>query len=198
MARQPGEQTDLARLMTDDDLSPPQRGGGPSPYHEAAALVGVEIDPQKLLRTESVRSCSCPEDRGTDALKHNPNEADPWQYCPWCAKALYEDRVVTIEAWDSSDPDRPVIAGLSVVATASPNSPGLERTELGRDVIRRGVRLFAGEIVVRTDFASHARLAGVSPEMLSDAKARVRARLEPLGLWDERTFGLWAVLHVVR
>ena len=30
---------------------------------------------------------------------------------------------------------------------------------------------------------------------IEDTKSQLRVALQPLGLWDESTFGLWAVLH---
>jgi hypothetical protein len=43
-----------------------------------------------------------------------------------------------------------------------------------------------------------ARLADVTSEMLSDARARVLKRLHPLGLWDNKKFGVWAVLNTLK
>ncbi len=194
---------DLARLLEDDSphgASPDRRADGPLPYNEAAAIVGVEIDPQKLWRTEQVRGCDCLEVRTWSDGGGVPPvaTANEWQHCPWCGKPLYEERVVTIPEWDSTDPGRPLLAGLSVVTTGHPDSPGLALTELGREAIRHGVRMIAGEIVVRTDAGSMARMADANSEMLSDARARVLKRLLPLGLWDARKFGLWAVFNQVR
>lgn len=188
----------LADVAADADAT--TATGGPLPYYEAAAVVGVEIDPQKLVRSERTFT-PCSHLTDGDA-PDNPLLAtavnDQWDHCPWCAKPLYEDRVTTIPEWDSTDPDRPVLAGLSVVTTGHPDAPGLALTELGRAAILQGVRMFAGEIVARTDFGSTARLADVNSEMLADARARVLKRLHPLGLWDNKKFGVWAVLNTVR
>lgn len=173
---------------------------GPLPYSEATAVVGVEIDPQLLTRLEQVRACGCLEERtwsdggGVPAVA----TANEFAFCPWCGKELYESRLVTIPAWDSTDSTRPLLAGLSVVVIGTPDSPGLELTDLGREAIKKGSRVFVGEIVVRTDAAAPARLAPVTPEMLSDACARVRARLDPLGLWDGKKFGVWAIHTTIK
>ena len=189
---------DLAGLLDDD--RPDSRGDeGPIPYTEAAAVVGVEIDPHKLLRTEQVRGCDCLETRQSpDTDPVAAAVAKGWQNCPWCARPLYEERVVTIPEWDSTDPSRPLLAGLSVVATGHPDSPGLALTELGRAAIRQGVRMIVSEIVARTDAGAMARMADANPEMLADARARLQKRLLPLGLWDAKKFGVWAVLNRVR
>jgi hypothetical protein len=193
----------LADVVADnlsDNLTGTPTSAGPLPYYEAAAVVGMEIDPQKLVRTERTFT-PCEHLNFADA-PDNPllkaAVADEWEHCPWCGKPLYEEKIGTIPEWDSSDPDRPLLAGLSVVATGSPDSPGLVLTDLGRAVIRQGVRLFAGEIVVRTDAGAMARLADVTSEMLSDARARVLKRLHPLGLWDNKKFGVWAVLNTLK
>jgi len=161
---------------------------GPSPYYEAAAVLGVELDVQKLYREVRKRGCACFAE---------PPAADPeWQFCPHCGKPVYETSLVTIPEWDSTDPARILLAGLLVLTTANPNTPGLEKTAIGREVIRTGVRLIVGEYAARTDLGRHARMAEV-PDFAS-VRERLKTVLEPLGLWDDKKFGLWAVLNRVR
>ena len=150
------------------------------PNYEAAAVYGVEIDWDRLYRTERTRTCRCVADPPAE-----------WRYCPGCGHAVWEERRVAIPEWDSSDPGRPLLAGLTVVTTTVPSEPALSLTPLGRQVIRSGVRLFAG-VLARTDLGTLARRTEFDP--VRD-KAHVRERLEPLGLWDDARFGLWAILH---
>lgn len=168
-----------------------EAAGGPAPYYEAAAVIGVEIDPHKLYREVRKRGCQCYE-----AREGGDEPPDEWQCCPYCGKALWDVQMVTIPEWDSTDPARVLLAGLLVVTTANPDTPGLEKTPLGREVIRAGVRLVVGEYAARTDFARHARMAELTE--LASARERLKAKLEPLKLWDDKKFGVWAVLNRVR
>jgi hypothetical protein len=165
-----------------------QTRGGPTPYFEAAAAIGVEIDPRLLYRQETCRSCQCVENR--------KKEIDPeWENCPYCGKSITEVRMVAIPEWDSKDAGRLLLAGFTVVTTASPDLPGMESTHLGRDIIRRGVRLVVGEFVSRTDATRMARMTD-APDV-GATRSRLKEALEPLGLWDDKKFGLWAVLNRV-
>lgn len=157
-----------------------------APYYEAAAAIGVEIDPQLLHRETRHRGCDC-----------HPNPPDAWAYCPACGKPVWETRYAAIPEWDVSDPDQPLLAGLTVVRTTPPDSPGLDRTALGREAIRAGARFIVAHTVVRTDQMSLARRIDGTFD-IPVARHRLLHALAPLGLWDESKFGLWTVLRRIR
>jgi hypothetical protein len=162
------------------------------PYYEAAAVVGVEVDWASLFREVKSRLCGCPENAGVEI---HPD----WANCPFCGKPLYDVRHTPIPEWDAADPGRVMLAGFQVVTTAPPDSPGLEKTPLGRLAMRDGVRVFVGVAVARTDMSHLARKAGGDADPAGwAAPDRLEKALAPLGLWDPKRFGVWAVLNRVR
>ena len=186
-----------------DDVKPCEAGGGarekcercegPLAYHEAGAVLGVEVDAGKLWQQTRRRlpvvagGCDCCERQGL-------TRQEAWLHCPYCGTPLWEAVVRVIPQWDAGDPSRPTLAGLPVLMIYPPSSPGLERTAEGRRSLQSGCRVFVGEWLARTNLASPAGFVSLSCEEIAATKNRLKTVLEPLGLWDERKFGLWALL----
>lgn len=185
----PAPPADLVTAVSATADRPPPAADRPLPYYEAASMIGVEIDPARLQRETRTRACGCVENAG------EVPDAE-WTHCPYCGKALYATRVELIDEWDSRDPGRPLLCGFLVMSTAPPDTPGLEKTSLGRLAMRQGVRMIVGDPVARTDLGHLAqRVDAVSGDVVRE---RLERALAPLGLWDPKGFGLWAILCRVR
>lgn len=93
------------------------------------------------------------------------------QFCAVCGKPAWAEEDVPVAGYD---PDKGVLLGFKVYD--------------GTD----------GEFSVVAVVGARAnedKAMAKLPDDLPAEKARLRAALEPLGLWDEAAWGLWAVLH---
>jgi len=93
------------------------------------------------------------------------------KFCAECGKPATELEKVPIDGWDTIEQ-----AGLSNYTTTDDD------------------RQFVGVGVSVWDDGDAQRLSLDTVE-LSAVRDKVRSVLTPIGLWDEKSFGLWAVLY---
>ena len=132
----------------------------------AGAAIGVCVRKSQLYRSEQVPGCACP------VLVAGA------KFCPQCGKPMTKTRRVPIAGYDDG---KETVAGFPIV-WATHEERGESYCVIGSLCVRAG-----GEDV---------------PQMVAFVKSRdslhdsLKAALEPLGLWDEKAFGLWAVPNV--
>jgi len=140
-------------------------------YYDATAVLGVRIPLSRLKREEKVRGCGCAAMLPEVAAK----------FCPSCGKPLWITRTSFIPECKPSDGARcPVEAVAGMPATCG----------TGEDDW-----VFVGQFTprVRQHSQPWCQMLEVSGSV-EDLRQKLRAALEPLGLWVESQFGLWAVL----
>lgn len=132
----------------------------------ARAVLGCEVT-GKLYRIELKPSCAHAFDRTA------------FKFCPHCGKDSRDvENEVPIAGYD---PDEGVINTRS----------GPVRVAWTTDQ----KRMFAGFVAKADDhYSDGASMMPSSPGLVAPADW-VREALEPLGLWDPATFGLWALLY---
>lgn len=132
----------------------------------AITIIGVRIDRKKLYGQVSKKSCP-------HAV---PKEA---KFCPECGamnKPVVEQH--EIEGYDSS---RETVAGLKMITT------DFESKDPPRFAI-------GFEIKTESSGGEGPRFAFATIPNVEVIKADMYKRLKPLGLWDEKTFGVYAIL----
>ena len=55
---------------------------------------------------------------------------------------------------------------------------------------------YVGKTFQTNGYQDDKRVSFINEKVLTEAKAEVKAKLEPLGLWNEDNFGVWTVLYV--
>ncbi len=137
----------------------------------AKAVIGCEVT-GKLTRIVQRPRC-------------NHVKPDNAEFCPKCGKSTApEDVKEPIPGYDpEDDPDRltPALRQLATLTIAWTTDDE---------------RAFAGiQATTGSSRGSGDSTAHLPYSQIIDAKAKVKATLESLGLWDEASFGLWSVLY---
>jgi len=142
-------------------------------------VIGVRLSKDKIYKTDKVK-----------AFDHN--YPDTMKFCPETGKKLWK-----MDSWVARFPglergdDR--FASLKLVNGPYTYKPNEEKS-LGYD---SDVETFyLGKSFETNGYQDDKRVSFISPEMIANIKDKVRANLEPLGLWDEKEFGIWTVLYV--
>ena len=132
----------------------------------ACAVIGLKIDNNKLYTTKRVRGCG-----------HDLGENKKAKFCPECGEPTWDEDRVPIVGYDPDDFDTDggqVFAGYKLVM---PNGESDDA--------------FLAGLVLTDDEKGY----GFADEVdFSHIKAHMKKTLLPLGLWDEKEFGLWAIL----
>ncbi len=137
-------------------------------YH-AAAVVGCRVDRSKVFILEDVRLCSHPlPSMETQRLRMDVN------FCPICGKKLWSKEYKSIPQYDFVDE---TICGLRVVSN-----------EYNDEVY---IAAEVAEIDTHLDYDGKS----ISPHGIdTTVRERIKAILEPIGLWNEEEFGIWVVM----
>ena len=149
----------------------------------ANAIIGIEIDVEKIIPDRIVRACGCSR-KVTKDMK----------YCPTCSREAWRKEEDPIEGYDEGESDTDTIATLFGIEVM--NIRGVDKIDTDRYRILQtfaiGMRVSHGDI----NYGSNTPEMAALPENISDIKKRLKDALEPHGLWDESKFGLWAVGEV--
>ena len=144
----------------------------------ANAVIGVEVDVDKVFIRRKYRCCDCLNEIG-----------DNDNFCPNCGKKAWQFINGSIEEYednaDSIGFEPPTLCGFRVVQRWGYKDNPDSQSVIQMFVVGAGVK--------------HHANYGKDPNMLplekdiATIKAELKAKLEPLGLWEESKFGLWAV-----
>jgi hypothetical protein len=133
--------------------------------YDARAVIGAAVPAARLFETARARCCQHPEPAG--------------KFCPECGKPAWKDERRPVAAYQVDDETG-------------------EWSLAGLPVVRSGLDDASVYVGAATELATswNGDVSKVLPlsESVEAIRARVRGALEPLGLWDEGRFGLWALL----
>jgi hypothetical protein len=137
-------------------------------HYRAKATIGVKVSKASVMETKQVkvRGCECEEDF-TPKMK----------FCPACGKPIWTMQDTSTGAFDddSLEQGEPTIGGLTVIGTDG---------EYNEEFIVCGIEpIIAGE----GDGIDSFDLEDID---LVQIKSKLKAILEPKGLWDMKKFGL--------
>lgn len=137
----------------------------------AKAIIGCRIPLHKLSKTEQVRGCGCPYLQRSDV-----------NFCPQCGAPAQKTETSPIEEWDE---DNKTLFGYMYDDHGS-----------------NSIWAFFGPYIVSTESnraggdGSHCVKHPDAPgDAVTCARHWCRNKLKPVGLWDEKEFGLWAMLY---
>ncbi len=138
--------------------------------YSAKAVIGCEITGKLFYEATEAVPCA-----------HNPTIGVA--YCPMCGKKQYEPTWKLVDAAKWADDESLILVGdLPVVFAGYLGNKAHE------------LRAFVGIVATSDSYNDYAtRLDGKD---LAQWRDLVKQQLEPIGMWDESTFGLWAVLSV--
>lgn len=144
-----------------------------STSYYAKAIIGIEIDPSKLIEIRMERNCSC---------SYAPLKT--MNFCPNCSSKAWKK-----EEWSADkdfDYDNYKYCGLKVICLS----------DYDRDFYHIH-RMFIVAVGADTGDLCYSDSGGPVmcplPENISETKEMLKDILEPKGLWDESKFGLWAI-----
>lgn len=138
----------------------------------ANAVIGCEVT-GKLYRTFEVPGCRCTADKGG-------------KFCPSCGKSTIPRQEEEPMPFYDEDNQCLRIEDPSGTSVTIPVRYSTDRK-----------RAFAGIFsVVDDDHREGAKLLPMLEDRIGEEIRKIRSALEPLGLWDPSTFGLWSVLTV--
>lgn len=128
-------------------------------YH-SYAVVGVKIDPERLVTTKKVRGCQC-------------EKTPTGHFCSSCGEPAFIEEDECIEGYNEDED----IYGYKIIF-------GTDHNEA-----------FIAAIVCKDDDYGDSKNFSQMPTELERIKNDMRNTLDPIGLWDEKKFGLWSVLY---
>jgi hypothetical protein len=131
----------------------------------AVAIIGVELDPKALYTREMVRTCN-----------HPVSGAD--KFCPHCGKQVWTERRAPIPEYDVENGK---LFEMRVFSTGE------------EDHKRYFTGVMTPQAGIYVGMAQKANLSD-TPDVVANTKAALEQLLLPLGLWKERSFGLWVVM----
>jgi hypothetical protein len=142
-------------------------------------VVGIKFEKKDLFEIKTVK-----------AFNHNYPET--MKFCPETGKKLW-----SIDKWSAKFPglergdDR--FAGLKLV-----NGPNVYKKN---DESTYGFEsdpetFYIGKSFQTNGYQDDKRVSLITEKALAESKAEVKEKLEPLGLWDEKNFGVWTVLYI--
>lgn len=139
--------------------------------YSSYAVIGVKIDPKKLVITEKVRNCSC-EVKNIEKKK----------FCSSCGKKVFveEDTYIPQYDDDAHKKDFPFYYSLC-------GFPLIYNTD--------NIDAFVAFICCECDDYNDNPFSDLSNINIEEVKTKMREKLEPMGLWNEENFGLWAVQY---
>ena len=147
----------------------------------ANAVIGIEIDINKVSPNRKVRRCKC-----------RKNISEDMKYCPSCGYKAWitaEDPIEGLENYHSeeNDVEKATLFGIPILCIQ-----GYDPTDNDH---YRTLQIFAiAARVSHGDICYDQTPEMISlPENLSEMKDKLKIALEPHGLWNESKFGLWAV-----
>jgi len=136
-----------------------------STTYHAIAIVGCKVDKSKLFTTDLVRSCE------------HPIPVGGVKFCPECGKRTYKKTKKPIQDYDT---DKETVCGKRVFG----------------HYYDTNFVIIAEQCVAVDNYDGP--LAKMLPITVTDTTTwenKLRAVLEPLGLWDDEQFGIWTMLY---
>jgi len=124
------------------------------------AVIGVRIDPKKLMTIKRIRACDCVS-------------APTGNFCSNCGKKSFKEEECPIESFSDGEN----VLDYEVVF-------GTDREEA----------VIAFVCAEETDNNKSNNFKQI-PENIKEIKEQMRDTLGPIGLWDEKKFGLWSILY---
>jgi len=146
--------------------------------YSSYAFIGVKIDDSKLRTTKKSRSCG-----------HIIKDIDKENFCGTCGKRIWNFEEVPIPQFNTEENDWeefPIghsLCGYAVLYHGSDYGPS--GTYVAIEVVKDDHHI-----------DEHDENMIKIPEDIDALKIEMKNKLEPLGFWDEKTFGLWSVLNV--
>lgn len=138
----------------------------------ATALIGVELDKSKTYKMIKERGC-----------EHKPSEN---KFCAECGEPMWNEREVVIEELrmldddDKCYSDEVILEDYQLAFTTDQNRVflGKQASTYGDDEAK----------MIALPYTSEAR-------MIAHIRKTLMNFLEPLNLWDETKFGIWAIAY---
>lgn len=134
----------------------------------AHAVIGVEIDKDKLETTVTKRGCQHPRPKGGN-------------HCSICGSPVEKEIVVLIQACEPRDAEVHKIQKVAGLAAYYHLPTG---------------RMFVG-VHAQSRAHNNPPLDPEVTRVHDDLRHQVRSALEPIGLWDEAKFGLWTMVEPI-
>jgi len=159
----------------------------------AHAFLGVRLYPSKLFGVEKIPVCDHHNDVPTGKTH---------KFCSMCGKPLWHCRYNPIEAMPGTDLDR--LVGPDELKQTIVKSGPYCRFDATRGKDPDTVQWFAvtaqAHSFTNLDYRSNTSYNAESRKIstgisVKDLMEIQKNQLEPLGLWDDWAFGLWAVLE---
>ena len=133
----------------------------------AHAIIGIRIDNRKLWTQVGKKACS-------HAIPKNS------KFCPECGvKNIIVPEKKPIKGYEKGDGDYGTVAGFKLGSDGCENEPE-----------------FIAGFDPETGSSNGGEPSAFSPiPDIAKIKADMKSKLEPLGLWNEKAFGIYAVLY---
>ena len=142
----------------------------------ANAVIGIEIDVEKILPDRLVRNCQCRKNITIDM-----------KYCPGCGKLAWHKEENPIDGLKDYETDKATLFGIPIIFIK------------GYDPVDRDRYKTMRSYAIATA-SSHGDVSyDCSPNMVTidkdipQMKEELKNKLDPHELWDESKFGLWAI-----
>lgn len=138
------------------------------------AIIGIKVNPSKFTTLEEKRGCKC-EVEGIEKMK----------FCPRCgAKSFVKEKVPIPQFKEDRDDDKfhnyQSLCNYAIIYPDAEND---------------GEAYVAAMYVDDSSYTEKNKNRMRIPKDIETIKEKMKKLLKPIGLWDEKKFGLWAVLE---
>lgn len=147
----------------------------------ANAVIGIEIDIEKVLPDRLVRTCQC-QRKVTKDMK----------FCPSCSKKAWEKEEDPIEGLENYNDEvtryeNVTLFGIPIMCIRGYCPIDRERYKT-LQMFAVAVKISHGDV----NYDSTPEMTSL-PKNISEMTEKLRNALGPYDLWDENKFGLWAI-----
>lgn len=129
-------------------------------------IVGCKIDENKIKIPERIRNCDC-----------DIQNIDTMKYCPECGRAAWRDDWKAIEGYNSTVYPETFLDMPLIYDTDGANCwIAIQKQDL------------------KEDMSNAIKFENI--ENIEALKKEIKSKLEPVGLWNEKDFGIWTIQNI--
>lgn len=150
--------------------------------YSSYALIGVKIDASKLRTTKRIRGC-----------KHKIKDIEKKKFCDECGAKTFKEKDTLIPQFNDGEED-------DLDCDKFPCNQslcGYPIIHLGSDYGEMGGDAYVAALwICDDDYNDPNKNLMKIPKNIDEIRTKMRDTLGPIGFWDEKKFGLWAVQTV--
>lgn len=140
--------------------------------YTAYTIIGIKVNANNFTTVESKRGCNC-----------EIKDIEKMRFCSNCGANVSIDEEVCIPQFNENNDNSP--SGESLC----------DYPIIYSDCEHSGEAYVAALCVDDDDYTKNDKNKMQIPKSIEAIKEKMKKKLEPIGFWDEKKFGIWSVLY---